>query len=36
MSADQNVFNELLNEARDKSGFVNFDLTPHDWSRNVK
>lgn len=36
LAADQDLFHELLSESKDKSGFVNFDLAPHDWSRNVK
>lgn len=36
IAADQNVFNEIVKEATDKNGYVNFDEAPKDWSRNVK
>ena len=36
MSCDQALFNDLLEEARDKAGFVDFDLIPSQWCRNIK
>ena len=36
LAADQDLFHELLDETKDKTGRVDFNLVPNDWSRNIK
>ena len=36
LAADQDIFHSLLGEAKDKTGCVDFDLAPPEWSRNIK
>lgn len=36
MSCDQGLFQELLDETRDKTGYVNFDNIPSQWKRNIQ
>ncbi len=36
MSTNQGLFLELLDEAKNKAGFVDFDLIPSDWCRSLK
>ena len=35
IASDQDLFHELLNDAKDKNGHIEFDLIPSDWSRNI-
>jgi hypothetical protein len=35
MAANQALFIELLEEAKDRNGNIDFDLGPKEWSRNV-
>ena len=36
LAADQDVFHELLDEAKDKNGRVDFNLAPETWTRNMR
>ena len=36
LAVNQDMFYELMDETKDKNGYVDFNLCPHDWVRNVK
>ena len=36
LAADQDIFHSLLDETKDKTGRVDFNSAPSEWSRNMK